>query len=159
MFLILSDYKSFFVPTEAMLNTLQVGDYFIADFNAYDSNNPQPNDIMIFIWPVDKQTKYVKRCIGIPGDTIEIVEKEIFVNGKRFEFNEAYEKFDSPSQVGAKDNFGPSIVPADFYFVLGDNIGNSYDSRYWGPVHRDLIMGKAVIIHWSRSWNRIGKKL
>ncbi|MFH1374361.1 MAG: signal peptidase I [bacterium] len=161
-------YESFKVPSTAMENTVLAGDYFLADMSAYRSAAPQRNDVVVFIYPVDGVTKYVKRCVALPGDTVEVRDKVVLVNGNRFEDPAQVKYIDTTADGGpviqprragkqdSRDNFGPFVVPRDCYFMMGDNRDNSYDSRYWGAVHRDLILGKAVRITWSQTFDRVG---
>jgi len=163
-----NNLQAYKIPSEAMEDTLKVGDFLIADHHAYDSRPVEAGDVIIFIFPRDGMTKYIKRCIGLPGDTIEIRDKELTINGEPFALPE-YAKFidvsalgkahiqpRGPGGVGGRDNYGPYVVPSDHYFVMGDNRDNSFDSRFWGPVHRDLILAKALKIHWSGELDRIG---
>jgi hypothetical protein len=87
-----------------------------------------------------------------PGDTVEVVDKVLFVNGKEFP-NPDESKFEDVRKPG--DNFGPYVVPPKSYFMMGDNRDNSYDSRFWGPVRREYILGEAMMIHWSWDDSRL----
>lgn len=165
---VFGNYKVYTIPSQNMENTLMVGDYIWADMNAYESKNPEPSDIVIFLFPGDLQTKYIKRCVAVQGDTVLIENKKLFVNGLRFPDEEFTKYIDStkdglpkilPRREGGKDsrdNFGPYLVPIDTYFMMGDSRDNSYDSRYYGAVHKDLILGKLVRIYWSYDFGRIG---
>ena len=158
-------YKAFAIPSAGMESTLFVGDYMFADLTAYDVDHPQPNDVVVFIFPRDMVTKYAKRCVAGPGDMVEIRNKVLWVNGAVFDERETIQfvnpKIQPRDSGGADspDNFGPFVVPDSNYFMLGDNRDNSYDSRWWGPVARDLILGKAIRIHWSRDRSRIGMRV
>jgi signal peptidase I len=165
--------EAYKIPSQSMEDTLLVGDFLLANKFVYGARlplvnwrlpalkDPQPGDVVIFIYPVDGVTKYIKRCVAGPGDTVEIKDKVLYVNGKRFPDPE-HAKFIDTLRSGApviqqrraggldsRDNFGPYIVPRNCYFMMGDNRDNSYDSRYWGAVHRELILGEAILIHWS----------
>jgi len=167
--------EAYKIPSQSMEDTLLVGDFLLANKFVYGArmplvgwrlpsfSEPERGDVIIFIFPSDGVTKYIKRCIGLPGDTIEIRDKELTINGEPFALPE-YAKFidvsargeahiqpRGPGGVGGRDNYGPYVVPTGYYFMMGDNRDNSYDSRFWGPVHRDLILGEAMIVHWS--WN------
>lgn len=158
-------YKAFAIPSVAMESTLLVGDYLIVDLTAYESDNPEPNDVVVFIFPRDMVTKYVKRCVAGPGDSVEIRDKVLWVNGAVFDERETVQFVNpkiqprGPNGADSPDNFGPFVVPVDSYFMMGDNRDNSYDSRWWGPVSRDLIVGKVMRLHWSQDRSRIGLRV
>ncbi|TET94698.1 MAG: signal peptidase I [Candidatus Zixiibacteriota bacterium] len=165
---VFGEYEAFRHPSQSMENTILVGDYFLADMSAFRSTDPQPFDLVVFIYPVDNETKYIKRCVAGPGETVEIRDKTLFVNGVEVTEPDGVKYIDrtpdgqqviQPRRPGgrdSRDNFGPFIVPRNRYFMMGDNRDNSYDSRYWGAVHRDLILGKPVRIHWSPHFDRVG---
>jgi signal peptidase I len=157
------------VPTESMKPTIFVGDHFFIEKLAYPGNYPaavrpflprraiRHGDIVVFRSPVDGKIPFVKRVIGTPGDTVEIRQKEVFVNGVKLDepykihMDASVYKEDgwSPEDNRKRDNYGPAVVPPDNFFVMGDNRDNSNDSRYWGYVGRDAIMGKPLFIYWS----------
>ena len=163
-----SSFKGYRIPTSAMENTLQIGDYFFADLDAYQDNGPAFNDVVMFVYPGDGITLYIKRCVAGPFDTVEVRDKQVFVNGIFIPDPETAIHVDTsdngqqrvqprrPGGAGSRDNFGPYVVPADSYFMLGDNRDNSYDSRYWGAVPRDLIHARAVRLYLSKDLSRIG---
>jgi signal peptidase I len=146
-----------------------VGDFLLANKFVYGArlplvgwqlpaiDEPEPGDVVIFIYPVDGATKYIKRCVAGPGDTVEVRDKALYVNGVRFEdppeskFVDPHVQPRRPGGKSSRDNFGPIVVPINSYFMMGDNRDNSYDSRFWNAVPRDLILGEAMMIHWS--WN------
>jgi signal peptidase I len=174
--------QAYKIPTGSMENTLLVGDFlfatkFIYGFEVPFQNKmvlrikkPKRGDIVIFRFPYERKD-FVKRCMATAGDTIEVKEKVVYVNGERL--NEPYavhndrkvypglnlEKFDYQKawelsklrNAGGyiRDNFGPVVVPEDNIFVMGDNRDNSYDSRFWGPLNLNYVRGKALIIYWS----------
>jgi signal peptidase I len=167
--------EAYKIPSQSMEDTLLVGDFLLANKFLYGAHlpivdwrlpafrDPIPGDVVIFIFPHDGVTKYIKRCVAVAGDTVEVRNKQVFVNGKPFQ-NPEHSKFIDIAASGqqsikprgaggldSRDNFGPYVVPRESYFMMGDNRDNSYDSRFWGPVHQDLVLGKAMIIHWS--WN------
>jgi signal peptidase I len=158
------EYKSYRIPAAGMNDTLRVGDIVLADLSAYDNNPPKPNDIVIFLWPDDKQTTYIKRCVAIGGQEIEIINKQLFVDGAECSnppevlFTKPVVPRDSRG-IDTPDNWGPFVVPSDHYFMLGDNRDSSYDSRFWGSVHKDLLIGKAMKIIWSSNFDRIGLQI
>ena len=149
-----------------MEETLQVGDFLIANKFKYGARlpvvnwqlpsfrDPQPGDVVIFKWPGDGVTNYIKRCVASGGQTVEVKDKILYVDGEVFPTPE-HLKFTRPNVPrpangdNTRDNYGPVVVPKDCYFMMGDNRDNSYDSRFWGVVHKDLILGEAMFIHWS----------
>ena len=166
--------QAFKIPSESMVKTLLVGDHLLASKFSYGikipfthtyiykGDDPVKGDIIIFEYPNDPSVDYIKRIVGTPGDTIEVRNKQLFRNGEAVK--ESFIRFTEPDRIQpVRDNFGPVTVPADKYFVMGDNRDNSMDSRFWGFVDRSAIRAKAWRIYWSwggRSdirWDRIGK--
>ncbi len=175
--------QSFVIPTQSMEDTLLQGDHLLVDKIAYSPSgwlskhllpyrDVQRGDIIVFRWPIDIRTNYVKRVIGLPGDHIRLVNKQVYLNGKAL--NEPYTFHKTQSIDAYRDNFpnleadprlplpqpavamlqtnvvnGELIVPAYSYFAMGDNRDNSLDSRYWGFVPRANIIGKPLVIWWS----------
>jgi signal peptidase I len=129
---------------------------------------PQRNDVMVFQFPLDRSQDYIKRVVGVPGDTIEIKDKKVYVNGVLFSNPHAVNKDSKvlPRELSVRDNFGPVKVPVKSYFVMGDNRDNSFDSRFWGFVPDDDIVGLAFMKYWSWDkdkwlprWQRIGRPI
>lgn len=166
----------FTIPSGSMLNTIQIGDYILvnklsygfklpfSDTWIYKGEGPQYGDIIVFKYPKNPSVDYIKRVVGLPGDIMEMRDKQLYRNGEKVD--EAYIIHTRPNMIGPLDNMAPYKVPADEYFVMGDNRDNSEDSRAWGTVNRDEIYGKAWRIYWSWDgnenslrFNRIGKKL
>ena len=166
--------QAFKIPSESMLQTLLVGDHLLAskfsygvkvpftNYYVYKGSDPQRGAIIIFEYPNDPSVDYIKRIVGTPGDTIEVRNKQLFRNGEAVK--ESFIRFTEPDRIQpVRDNFGPVTVPADKYFVMGDNRDNSMDSRFWGFVDRSAIRAKAWRIYWSWGglgdirWDRIGK--
>jgi signal peptidase I len=181
--------QAFIVPTPSMDTTVMVGDHMLVDKLAYAPAGPfsrlllpyaepKRGDIIVFRYPMDIRQNYVKRVIGVPGDHIRIVDKQVFVNGKALK--EPYKQHVFPASEPYRDNFpddapralyarmpdgqamleralamlahvqgGELVVPEGAYFAMGDNRDNSLDSRYWGFVPRENIIGKPAIIFWS----------
>lgn len=180
MFAMMTLVQSFVIPTVSMEDTLLRGDHLLVDKLAYAPAGPlsrqilpyrniQRGDIIVFRFPLHIQENYVKRVIGIPGDRIRIVNKQLYLNGRSVQ--EPY-KFHKTSYIDSyRDNFpgepnvrlpepalamlqrhvknGEIVVPPDSYFAMGDNRDNSLDSRYWGFVPRENIIGKPLVIFWS----------
>ena len=166
--------QAFKIPSESMVKTLLVGDHVLASKFSYGikipfthtyiykGEDPVKGDIIIFEYPNDPSVDYIKRIVGTPGDTIEVRNKQLFRNGEPVK--ESFIRFTEPDRIQpVRDNFGPVTVPADKYFVMGDNRDNSMDSRFWGFVDRSAIRAKAWRIYWSWGglgdirWDRIGK--
>ena len=115
---------------------------------------PKQGDVVVFKYPQDRSKDYIKRVIGVPGDEIQIRNKQVYVNGIAYEnLHEVHKDPEIlPATSSQRDSFGPVRVPAGSYFVMGDNRDSSYDSRFWGFVSRDKIKGLAFIKYWS--WDR-----
>ncbi len=165
--------EAYKIPTSSMEDTLLIGDFLRANKFVYGANLPLVNwrlpaiheprrgDVVIFIYPGDGVTKYIKRCIGVPGDTIEVINKVLYVNHNMVPDPPHSKHIDTsatgsqnvqprgPGGASSRDNFGPYIVPRNSYFMMGDNRDNSYDSRFWNAVPKQLILGEAILIHWS----------
>ncbi len=130
------------VPSSSMEETIMTDDRVIGLRLAYKNNDPLRGDIIIFKFPDDESILYIKRVIGLPGDTVDIHDGSVFVNGEALE--EPYIK------ESTEGSFGPYTVPEGHYFMLGDNRNNSADSRYWNNtfLEREKIVGKAVLRYW-----------
>ena len=137
---------------------------------------PERDDIIVFKYPNDKKRDFIKRLIGLPGETIEIRDKDVFINGKLLDesyaefkdseniFNKNHPAFYIDPYARNRDNYGPRTIPEDSYFMMGDNRDRSADSRFWGFVNLNKVKGKAFLIYWSWGsfmrdikWRRIGK--
>jgi signal peptidase I len=180
VFVITFIVQAFQIPSPSMENTLLVGDYLLVNKLCYGGGGPgdffmpyhrvQRGDIVVFHYPVDPAQHFVKRVIGVPGDRVRLVNKQVFVNG--VPLKEPYARFTRPADDVFRDNFprldvmsGPTpewwlqlrklvedgqlIVPEGHYFVMGDNRDNSSDSRYWGFVPQANIIGQPLVIYWS----------
>jgi signal peptidase I len=180
LFLTTTLVQAFVIPTGSMEDTLLIGDHLLVDKLAFAPSGPvskyllpytpvKRGDIIVFRYPVDIRQTFVKRCMGVPGDHIRIVNKQVYLNGVKLDepykvhksdFIDAYrDNFPSEPNVmvdkGAIDMLtknvvnGEVVVPSNSYFAMGDNRDNSLDSRYWGFVPRENIIGKPLIIYWS----------
>ena len=169
--------QAFKIPSGSMKNTLLVGDYILVnkfiygikipftDVTAIPISEPHRGDIVVFKYPEDPSKDFIKRVVGLPGDTVEIINKKVYVNGKLQENPHAIylDPRIIPRAYSPRDNFGPVTVPKDDLFVMGDNRDESNDSRFWGFVNEKLLLGKAFMIYWSWDkkdfdvrWRRIG---
>ena len=161
--------KTFYIPSGSMEDTLLIGDHlFVNRFifgrpGSSAGNAVAPvrdirrGDIVIFRSPEDFRTDLVKRCIGLPGDRIRMVNKRLYVNDVEVS-DDIYTKHEEPTIIRnpingrrtiPRDNFESLVVPEGEYFMMGDNRDKSNDSRFWGTVPRHLIKGRAQMIYWS----------
>lgn len=161
--------QAFQIPTGSMEDTLLIGDHLLVNKFVYAPTlfqwekkilpvkNIKRGDIVVFRYPEDPTKDFVKRVIALGGETVEIKDKTVFINGKPIDEPYKVHKDSSvfksnefiPENVIIRDNFGPVVVPEEHYFVMGDNRDNSSDSRYWGFLQRNMIKGKPWIIYWS----------
>lgn len=182
--------EAYRIPSSSMEDTLLIGDFLMVNKFLYGIRTPdwigipfteigfdvphtrlpalkQPKrgDIIVFKYPRDPSQNYIKRCVALPGDTIEIRNKVLLINGEVFKDSPKAKYTDwricpegvkqreiYPPGAGNRDNYGPIIVPEGHYFMMGDNRDNSSDSRYWGFLPNDAILGKATIIYFS--WDK-----
>ena len=156
--------EAYKIPSGSMEDTLLVGDFLLANKFIYGSKiplidvrlpairEPKPGDVIIFKFPGNLKQNYIKRLIATEGQVVEIKNKQVYVDGKPLADPPHVKHTDntnSPIGNPNRDNFGPYRVPKGFLFAMGDNRDNSYDSRFWGPLDRKLVLGKAMVIHWS----------
>lgn len=155
--------QAFKIPSGSMLETLQIGDHLLVNKFIYGVKNPftgmvlipyktpQPNDIIVFKFPKEPKLDYIKRVIAIEGQTLEIRDKKVYIDGKLFAdaFGEFRDQEILPASTSSRDNLSPTTVPEGHVFVMGDNRDNSYDSRFWGFVDLKAVRGKALILYWS----------
>ncbi|MBW1895351.1 MAG: signal peptidase I [Deltaproteobacteria bacterium] len=154
------------IPAASFKPTLLLGDHIIArKFFAVEAGVNR-GDIILFALPGDPTKDFIKRVVALGGETIEIVDKEVFIDGNMIQ--EPYVIYTDPIIIPKgpmpRDNFGPVTVPDDAVFVMGDNRDHSYDSRFWGFLKKSDVKGKALSIYWSWDrenlkirWDRIGK--
>ncbi|MDY6850649.1 MAG: signal peptidase I [Thermodesulfobacteriota bacterium] len=176
--------QAFKIPSGSMEPTLLVGDHILVVKSIYGIRlpilnkvviplkTPQRGDVIVFIFPQDRdkglfeRRDFIKRVVAVAGETIEVRNKRLYINGKSVPDEHAHfdDRSSAPIMVKPLDNFGPVTVPADKLFVMGDNRNHSHDSRYWGFVDMEEVRGKAVLIYWSWKfldswqvrWNRLG---
>lgn len=170
--------QPFKIPSGSMLDTLVIGDCLFvnkfiygikvpfSDLRLPHLRAPQRGDVVVFRYPIDRSRDFIKRLVGVPGDTIEIRDKKVYVNGILYHNPHELHKDirNLPREMTVRDNFGPVKVSAGSYFMMGDNRDNSLDSRFWGFVPDKDIIGLAFIKYWSwdsDKWlprcNRIGR--
>ncbi len=158
--------QAYKIPSGSMKPTLLIGDHILVNKFLYGIKmpyfrstlipikEPRKGDIVVFIYPEDRSKDFIKRVIATSGDTVEIRNKKIYLNGKLYKDNKGVyvDNFNIPGSVQPRDNFGPVTVPPSSLFVMGDNRDQSYDSRFWGFVDLKDVLGKAIVIYWS--WDR-----
>ena len=184
--------QAFKIPTGSMEENLLIGDHLLVNKFVFGPSETDAErtllpvgtikrrDIIVFKYPEDPERDFIKRVIGLPGDTIELRNKRVYVNGQRLEEPYVYYledppplpeemsfSSDVPGTMGdPRVRYGPVTVPPNHYFAMGDNRDNSQDSRYWGFLPRENVKGKALVIYWSYAaetgnifsatrWNRI----
>ncbi|MCK8601342.1 signal peptidase I [Desulfoferrobacter suflitae] len=160
--------QAFKIPSGSMKPTLLIGDHILVSKFTYgikipftnkelvNFGSPERGDIVVFEYPVDPSKDFIKRVIGLPGDTVKIQNKQVYINDQLVEEPYAVHSDDKilPASVSPRDNMGPIVVPPRHLFVMGDNRDESYDGRFWKFVDIAALKGKAFIIYWS--WNRDG---
>lgn len=163
--------QAYQIPSGSMEKTLLVGDFLFINKMIYGAElapgfqgrtlfdirfpairKPRPGDIIVFRYPLNTAVDYIKRCVAVEGQTVEVRDKVLFVDGKRRD--EPYAMHGDPrilprGESGSRDNFGPITVPKDCLFMMGDNRDNSSDSRFWGPLPMRLVKGKAMFLYLS----------
>ncbi len=158
--------QAFKIPSGSMKETLQIGDHILVNKFIYGIKlpwlgttlipigKPESEDIVVFRFPEDPDKDFIKRTVAVAGDTVEVRNKKLFINGQLVE--RPYAVFMDPHVLPGilqpRDNMGPVTVPPDKIFVMGDNRDHSYDSRFWGFVDLKAVKGEAFIIYWS--WDK-----
>jgi signal peptidase I len=169
--------QAFKIPSGSMIPTLEIGDHILVNKLSYglrmpfleryllQYSHPRRGDVVVFIYPEDRSKDFIKRVIAVGGDTVELRDKKIFINGKQIEDPHGHFAGYDPlaGGVGSGDDYGPKTVPQNHIFVMGDNRDRSYDSRFWGFVDLNDVRGKAFLIYWSWDgtdrwvrWERLG---
>jgi signal peptidase I len=161
--------QAFKIPTGSMENNLLIGDHLLVNKYVFGpaqswlertllpTAQPRRGDVIVFKYPEEPDRDFIKRVIGLPGDTLEVRQKKVYVNGTALDEPYAHymdsastvSEFREVTAVDVRERFGPVTVPEGQYFVMGDNRDNSQDSRYWGFLPRDNIKGRALVIYWS----------
>ncbi len=166
--------QAFKIPTGSMENNLLIGDHLLVNKFVFGPTAAplerallpigeiRRGDVLVFKYPVEPDRDFIKRVVGLPGETLQMKEKKIYINGKPLD--EPYVHFLEPpggvselaevTSSDVRENYGPVTVPPDQYFMMGDNRDNSADSRYWGFMPRDYVKGRALLIYWSYESDR-----
>ncbi len=158
--------QAFKIPSGSMKSTLLIGDHILVNkfiygvkipflnFTLIPIKDPRQGDIVVFKFPEDPKKDFIKRVVAVPGDTVQIRNKKVYINDKPMEdpYGTHLDPHVIPAGARPRDNLGPVTVPPDSFFVMGDNRDHSYDSRFWGFVDLSAVKGKAFIIYWS--WNK-----
>jgi signal peptidase I len=161
--------QAFKIPTGSMEENLLIGDHLLVNkFVFAPTASPferallpigtiKRGDVIVFKYPEEPERDFIKRVIGLPGETVELKEKQVYINGKGLD--EPYVHFLQPpgqnsefhevTSFDVRERYGPVTVPSEHFFVMGDNRDNSQDSRYWGFLPRDYVKGRALVIYWS----------
>jgi signal peptidase I len=148
--------QAFKIPTGSMESNLLIGDHLLVNKFVYGLHpgflskivpykQPARGDVIVFKYPNNPEVAYVKRVMGLPGDKIEMIGRTVYVNGEALK--EDYTQYIEPGSIYS--HYGPYQVPPGQYFAMGDNRDNSQDSRFWGTVPREYLLGKALVIYWS----------
>jgi signal peptidase I len=161
--------QAFKIPTGSMEENLLIGDHLLVNKFVFGPTASGPErallpvgtvqrrDVIVFKYPEEPERDFIKRVIGLPGETVEVREKKVYINGTALVEPYAHflqatatpSEFREITSFDVRDKYGPVTVPPNQYFVMGDNRDNSQDSRYWGFLPREYIKGKALIIYWS----------
>jgi signal peptidase I len=161
--------QAFKIPTGSMENNLLIGDHLLvnkfvfaptlgrAEQTLLPIDTIRRGDVIVFKYPEEPERDFIKRVIGLPGETLELRNKQVFINGKALD--EPYVHFLVPPDQTASDDeetdfdvrrrYGPVTVPQGHYFMMGDNRDNSQDSRYWGFLPREYVKGRALFVYFS----------
>lgn len=162
--------QAFKIPSSSMEPTLQVGDHILVnkfiygikipfvDTKYFKLKSPQRGDIIVFIYPKDRSKDFIKRVVATEGESVEIIRNKIYINDKLLDDPWGhYEKGSWLKYLQPMEHYGPTVIPKDSLFVLGDNRDNSQDSRFWGFVNVNAVRGKAFIIYFS--WDQNAENL
>ena len=161
--------QAFKIPTGSMEENLLIGDHLLvnkfvfgptatsAERTVLPIGTIRRRDVLVFKYPEEPDRDFIKRVIGLPGETVELRDKKVYINGTPLD--EPYVHFLAPpsgpsefhevTSFDVRERYGPVTVPPNHYFVMGDNRDNSQDSRYWGFLPRELVKGKSLVIYWS----------
>ncbi len=162
--------QAFKIPTGSMEENLLIGDHLLVNKFIFAPTSTRlertllpvrtirRGDVIVFKYPEEPDRDFIKRVIGLPGESLEVRQKKVYINGTPLDEPYAHyslpaastpSEFHEVTSFDVRERYGPVPVPPDQYFVMGDNRDNSQDSRYWGFLPRDNIKGKALVIYWS----------
>ena len=139
--------QAFKIPSGSMLPTLKIGDHILVSKFIYDFEAVKRDDVIVFKFPLDESRDFIKRVIGLPGDTLEIRGRELLINGRPFK--DPFAVYDAPAAQDAQQHYGPIHIPPGHLFMMGDNRDHSMDSRVWGLLDAHKVIGKAFIVYFS----------
>lgn len=159
--------QAFKIPSESMDPNLLVGDHLLVNKMLYSlptgalekalspKREVKRHDIVVFKYPMNQQRDFIKRVVALPGEKVRIENKQVFIDDTPLD--EPFAHFETlPRPPGThlsfnsrRDDMAEMVVPRDHYFVMGDNRDNSHDSRFWGPLPKELVKGRALVIYWS----------
>ena len=163
--------QAFKIPSGSMEKSLLIGDHILVNKFIYGPTispleekllpvrKVRHGDVVVFKYPKERARDFIKRCMGLPGDTLKIIDKDLYINGRRvddsaftyYADSEVYPHDLFYHSKRVRDNFGPTTVGLGSYFCMGDNRDNSNDSRYWGTVPESDLKGRALLVYWSFS--------
>jgi signal peptidase I len=185
--------QAYKIPSGSMEPTLLIGDHILVNKLIYGLRMPDSffgvrplaetipygqyvfrlepvhrGDVVVFVFPPDPTKDFIKRVIGLGGDTVEVRDKSVYLNGhKMYDPHGYYQPTESQIMITPRDHYGPTVVPKGKIFVMGDNRDRSYDSRFWGFVDESNVEGRAMVIYWSWDsdsssyvpirWSRFGR--
>jgi signal peptidase I len=161
--------QAFKIPSGSMEKNLLIGDHILVNKFIYGPTvlpfeekllpirKVRRGDVVVFKYPEDPTRDFIKRCMGLPGDTLKMIDKDLYINGQLANDAPFTYYADTDGDTGnlvfhprsQRAGFGPKTVPPDSYFCMGDNRDNSNDSRYWGPVPESYLKGRAFMVYWS----------
>ena len=166
--------QAFKIPSQSMEPTLLVGDHLLVNKFVFGPTTSRlerallpvadvkRGDVIVFKYPEEPERDFIKRVIGLPGETLEVRDKKVFINGTALDEPYAHylqpvaspSEFHEVTSFDVRDRYGPVTVPPNQFFMMGDNRDNSQDSRYWGFLPRENIKGKSLVIYWSYEADR-----
>ena len=150
----LISFKSFKMAASSMQPTIRKGDRILVNLSFYKSNGPKRGDIVVFRFPNDPKKQWIKRIVAFGGETIEIKDDAILINGKILDQNNIKKHlYNNAGEYGSEGKV--ILIPENHFFVLGDYSEKSFDSRYWGFLPEENLIAKAIKIYWPL--NRFGK--
>jgi signal peptidase I len=168
----ISPTKTFSVPTGHMEPAIAAGEYIVVDMSCYRNEDVKAGDVIVFRYPLDQRLLYVKRCVALGGQTVQIRDAVVYVDSQCFMPSLLLKRSTQeivpvgvkdprikPAGAGNEDQYGPVVVPEGTVFTLGDYRDNSLDSRFFGFVNKNDVVGKALYVYWSKDLSRIGSRI